>query len=114
MITIYHNNRCSKSRECLGLIQASKIEYKIIEYLKDELSLNQIEKIVNGLEGELKDILRVNEKVLKGIKININDKNQIIQLIKKYRICMQRPIVFNGKYYIICRPPKKVLRYLIK
>jgi arsenate reductase len=112
MITIYHNNRCSKSRECLDLIKKNNINYTVIEYLKNDFNLNHVKQIVNGLEGDLKDLIRINEKVLKDIRINFSDKNQIIELILKYRVCMQRPIIFTGKKYIICRPPDKVLNYL--
>ena len=47
MIVIYHNNRCSKSRLCLDLIKKSNTDYKVIEYLKEELSVNNIKEIVS-------------------------------------------------------------------
>ena len=47
MIIIYHNNRCSKSRKCLNLLKESKTDYKIIEYLKDELSTYAIKDILS-------------------------------------------------------------------
>ena len=94
MITIFHNNRCSKSRECLDLIKKRNINYKVIEYLKDDFNLNHIKQIVDGLEGDLKELIRVKEKVLKGISINFNDKGQIVELIYKYKVCMQRALFF--------------------
>ena len=47
MIVIYHNNRCSKSRLCLDLIKKSGTDYKVIEYLKEDLSVNNIKEITN-------------------------------------------------------------------
>ena len=112
MIVIYHNNRCSKSRLCLELIKKSNSDYKVIEYLKEDLSLNNIKKIVYGLEGEIKEIIRNNEKEIKKVKIDFTDKDSIIKLIAKYKKCMQRTIVRVNKKFVICRPPEKVLKYI--
>jgi|TARA_Y100000589_G_scaffold265915_1_gene256988 arsenate reductase len=112
MIVIYHNNRCSKSRLCLDLIKKSGSDYKVIEYLKEDLSVNKIKEIVDGLEGDIKDIVRTNEKEIKNVKIDFKNKESIIKLIAKYNICMQRPIIRVNKRFIICRPPEKVLKYI--
>ena len=112
MIVIYHNNRCSKSRLCLDLIKKSNTEYKVIEYLKEDLSVNNLKEIVDGLEGDIKDIVRTNEKEIKNVKINFKDKDSIIKLIVKYKICMQRPIIGVNEKFVICRPPEKVLKYI--
>ena len=69
MIAIYNNQRYSKSRLCLILIKKSNFNYKLIEFLKEKLSLNNIKKKVYRLEEEIKDILRSNEKVIKNLKI---------------------------------------------
>ena len=79
MIVIYHNNRCSKSRLCLDLIKKSNIDYKVIEYLKEGLSVNNIKEIVYGLEGDINDIVRTNEKEIKNVKINFKNKDSIIK-----------------------------------
>ena len=112
MIVIYHNNRCSKSRLCLELIKKSNTDYKVIEYLKEDLSVNNIKEIVYGLEGKINDIVRTNEKETKTIKIDFKNKDSIIKLIAKYNICMQRPIIRVNERFIICRPPEKVLKYI--
>ena len=112
MIVIYHNNRCSKSRLCLDLIKKSNTDYKVIEYLKEDLSVNNIKEIVYGLEGEINDIVRTNEKEIKKVKIDFTNKYSIIKLITEYKICMQRPIVHVNEKFVICRPPEKVLKYI--
>ena len=112
MIIIYHNNRCSKSRQCLDLIKKSNIDYKVIEYLKEDLSENNIKEIVYGLEGKINDIVRTNEKEIKKVKIDFTNKDSIIKLIAKYKICMQRPIISINQKFVICRPPEKVLKYI--
>ena len=112
MIVIYHNNRCSKSKICLELIKKSNTDYKVIEYLKEDLSVNNIKEIVDGLEGVIKDIVRTNEKDIKNVKIDFKNKDSIIKLIAKYNICMQRPIIRVNEKFVICRPPEKVLKYI--
>ena len=112
MIVIYHNNRCLKFRLCLELIKKSNTDYKVIEYLKEDLSVNNIKEIVYGLEGEINDIVRTNEKEIKNIKINFKNKDSIIKLIAKYNICMQRPIIRVNEKFVICRPPEKFLKYI--
>ena len=112
MIEIYHNNRCLKSRQCLDLIKKSNTDYKVIEYLKEDLSVNNIKEIVNGLEGNINDIVRRNQTEIKKVKINFTNKDSIIKLIAKYNICMQRPIIRVNEKFVICRPPEKVLKYI--
>ena len=112
MIVIYHNNRCSKSRLCLDLIKRSNTDYKVIEYLKEDLSVNNIKEIINGLVGKINDIVRTNEKEIQKVKIDFTNKDSIIKLIAKYKKCMQRPIVRVNKKFVICRPPEKVLKYI--
>ena len=112
MIVIYHNSRCSKSRLCLELIKKSNTDYKVIEYLKEDLSVNNIKEIVYGLEGEINDIVRTNEKEIKNININFKNKDSIIKLIAKNNICMQRPIIRVNEKFVICRPPEKFLKYI--
>ena len=112
MIVIYHNNRCSKSRLCLDLIKKSNTDYKVIEYLKEDLSVNNIKEIVYGLEDDIHDIVRRNEKEIKNVKINFKNKDSIIKLIAKHNICMQRPIICVNEKFVICRPQEKVLKYI--
>ena len=112
MIVIYHNNRCSKSRQCLDLIKKSNTDYNVIEYLKEDLSVNNIKEIVYGLEGNINDIVRRNQNEIKKVKIDFANKDSIIKLIAKYKICMQRPIIGVNEKFVICRPPEKVLKYI--
>ena len=112
MIVIYHNNRCSKSRQCLDLIKKSNTDYKVIEYLKEDLTVNSIKEIVYGLEGDINEIVRTNEKEIKKVKIDFTNKERVIKLIAKYKVCLQRPIIHVNKKFVICRPPEKVLNYI--
>ncbi len=112
MITIYHNGKCSKSRHCLSIIQKSDLKFKVIEHLKDQIDMSHIKKIVYGIEGNIEKLVRTNEKEIKDQYIDFTDKDSIINLIFKHKICMQRPIVNIDEKIIICRPPEIVLKYI--
>ena len=56
----------------------------------------------------------MNEKDIKGIKIDFESKEEVVDIISKYKICLQRPIIFVNNKYIICRPPEKVLQFIKK
>jgi len=76
MIVIYHNNRCSKSRLCLELIKKSNTDYKVIEYLKENLGVNNIKEIAKIQLQNLEN--RLNKKNLK-FKITNEAINQLVQ-----------------------------------
>ena len=112
MIRLYHNKKCSKSRACLEIIKKSNIEYTVINYLEDYLSPKDIEELIKGLVNPIEELIRINEPIIKNKVINFNNNKDIINLLSKNKICMQRPIVALGNIYEICRPVDKVLKYL--
>jgi len=111
LIKLYHNNRCAKSRACLDLIIKSGLKFEVFQYLKLELTKKEISLIVDGLVDPIEDLVR-KEPIIKGVKINFSNKREVISLLFKNKICLQRPIIFTGKEYVICRPVEKVLKYL--
>ena len=109
---LYHNAKCSKSRACQKIILDKAIPFTEILYLKEGLSISTLNKIINNLENPLKELVRTNEKVFKSNTIDLENKNAMISFLHKYPVCLQRPIFFDGKKYIICRPPEVILKYL--
>ena len=105
-ITLYHNKNCSKSRMCKKLLEDNKIEFEVIDYLKNPLTKTDIRKILNNLDEDLSEILRDNK--FKNQKISVS---KLADIIFKNPNLMQRPIVFLKKFYI-CRPPEKIFKIL--
>jgi len=109
-IKIYHNPRCSKSRQTLALLEKETTDFKIIEYLKKPLSFDEIKKIVAKLAIKPIDLVRKNEQIWKD---NYKGKEltdvEIIKAMEKNPKLIERPIVINEKHGIIGRPPEKVL-----
>lgn len=114
MIIIYHNPRCSKSREALKILQEKNCEIEIIEYLKTGIEIAQIEKILDLLALKPLDIIRKNETEFKEQNLdatNLLDQDLILAIHKTPKL-LQRPIIINGQKAIIARPPQDVLQIL--
>ncbi|HAT1820341.1 TPA: arsenate reductase (glutaredoxin) [Legionella pneumophila] len=106
-ITIYHNPRCSKSRQALEILKNKGFDPIVIEYLKTPLDLEQLKILRNHLA--LEDLVRTNENVFKELGLSLDNEAQVLDAMVKEPILMQRPIVtFKGKS-VIGRPPEKVL-----
>ena len=105
----YHNPNCSKSRNCLKILEEKSTKFETILYMKNKLTYDEIEEIIDKLHGDLKSIIRNSDKV----KINYEQKNnELIEFILEHPNQLQRPLFFDGKNYIICRPPEKILEFL--
>ena len=110
---IYHNPRCSKSRQTLTLIREKEKEVEIIEYLKNPLTFEDLELILVKLDISPIDLIRNKEEIweeeYKGKKLK---EDEIIQAMVNHPKIMERPIVINGMKAIIGRPPENVLEII--
>lgn len=108
--TIYHNPRCSKSRQTLQLLQENGIEPTIIEYLKDIPSESDIKQVLQHLNMSPADIIRKSEAIFKE---NFKGKNltddEWIKAMVEYPKLIERPIVIKNKKAVLGRPPENVL-----
>ena len=111
-LTIYHNPRCSKSRQTLNIILDKNIKPKVHLYLDIALSKNQIEILLRQLNKTPKEIIRGKEEIYKKLSLEKATDDQIINAIIDNPILLERPIVTNGKKAIIGRPPENVLALL--
>ena len=113
-VTIYHNPRCSKSRQTLELLQSRGIEPEIIEYLKTPPSKSKLKEILKLLGMEPRDLMRKNEDEYKKAKLDNPklSKDDLIAAMVKYPILIERPIVLAKGKAALGRPPEKVLEIL--
>ncbi|SET58255.1 arsenate reductase (glutaredoxin) [Thalassotalea agarivorans] len=109
MLTIYHNPRCSKSRQTLALIEESNTDVTIVEYLKTPLSAEQISELRKQLNCNLIDMMRTKEAEFKeqGLK-GADDATLLAAMVNTPKL-IERPIVSNGNEAVIGRPPENVL-----
>jgi arsenate reductase len=113
-ITIYHNPRCTKSRETLALLKEHGIEPRVIEYLKAAPSALELKGILKKLGLKPRDIIRETEPRYAelGLKDQKVSDDELLALISANPILLQRPIVVNGNKAAIDRPPESVLKIL--
>ncbi|GAA6172764.1 arsenate reductase (glutaredoxin) [Colwellia sp. KU-HH00111] len=110
MLTIYHNPRCSKSRQTLELLQENtKQELTIIEYLKTPLSQETIVQLLKQLNCTPLEMMRVKETEFKEQGLKGADDNTLIAAMAATPKLIERPIVSNGNKAVIGRPPTNAL-----
>lgn len=113
MIEIYHNPRCTKSRETLQLLESKGIAPKVIEYLKDIPTEKELKGILKKLGIKATDLLRKNETIFKELyKGKELSEDEWIKAMIQHPKLIERPIVINGQKAALGRPPEKVLDIL--
>ena len=112
---IYHNSRCSKSRQALELLKSKTKNYKIIKYLEVGIDDNDLEAILNSQDISKDELIRKNEITFKNLNLSKHELNEddIIRLVIANPILLQRPLI--TKYIggllvksVIGRPPEVV------
>ncbi len=106
---LYHNPRCSKSRETLALLEEKGLTFEIIEYLKQPLDSKRVLGLSKMLGSPVSEMVRTGESAYKELDNPPTDERALAQLIASNPILLQRPIVVNGKRAAIGRPPEAVL-----
>lgn len=112
--TIYHNPRCTKSRETLQLLEGKGITPTIIEYLKEPPSAAELKRILGLLKMKPRDLMRRHEDVYAQLKLDdpkLTDAALIKAMIEN-PILIERPIVVTNGKAAIGRPPESVLKIL--
>lgn len=113
---IYHNPRCSKSRQALELLREKGIEPKIIRYLEETPSVSELDDLCSLLGKEPLDITRTGEELFKQLglaKTDQRDRMGWLTILASNPKLIERPIVCSGARAVLGRPPENVLTLLI-
>ena len=113
-VTIYHNPRCSKSRQTLALLREHGIEPEIVEYLKTPPDTATLRTILDELGIEARALLRRGEAAYReeGLADETITDDEILDAMLRHPILIERPIVRAGGRARIGRPPEAVLEIL--
>jgi arsenate reductase (glutaredoxin) len=114
MVTIYHNPRCSKSRQTLALIEASGITPDIVLYLEATPDAATLKSLLAKLGISARDLLRKGEDDYKDNNLaapGLSD-DELINAMVSHPKLIERPIVVNGDKAVLGRPPENVLSIL--
>jgi arsenate reductase len=111
---IYHNPRCSKSRETLQILEDNNLTPAVIEYLDEPPTQQELKTIIEMLGVSARDLLRTGEQIYQDAKLDNDElsEDEIIATICEHPILLQRPIVVSGERAVIGRPPTKVLEII--
>ena len=111
---IFHNPRCSKSRQTLKLLEDNNCEIEIINYLEIDLDVLLIKDTLEKLSLKPRDILRKSEQDYKDNNLKREDfsDNELIDYMIKYPKLIERPIVIKEDKAVLGRPPENVLELI--
>ena len=116
---LYHNKKCSKSRQVKTFLDGKNLIYNIIDYLNEPIDLKILHETIKCLDTNPKNFIRTNEILFKNLKndIQLSDEKNVVDLILKYPSLLQRPIVSKTKnnkiiQSLICRPPELIEKFL--
>jgi len=113
MIKIYHNPRCSKSRQGLAILQNSGKTFEIIKYLDQQLTAKQLTAIIDKLGIKAIDLVRKNEAIWKSdYKGKTLTDTAIIEAMIANPKLIERPIVINKEQAVVGRPPETILNII--
>lgn len=106
---IYHNPRCSKSRQGLAIVQEANVDFEIREYLKEPVSTEELTDIIRKLDIPAIDLVRKNEKDWKeNFKNKDLSEQEVIEAMVSFPKLIERPIFVKGERAVIGRPPEKI------
>jgi len=114
-VTIYHNPRCSKSRQTRGLLDEQGVDYEVVEYLKDTPSIDELTAILLKLGKNPLEVMRTKEALFKELGLSKSDDRPDVEWIKimvDNPKLIERPIVVNGDKAAMGRPPEDVLKII--
>ena len=108
--TIYHNPRCSKSRNTLALLEENGVNPKVVLYLEMPPSAGEIKGLLKKLEMKASELVRRGEDDYKasGLDRDASDEKVVAAMVK-YPKLIERPIVVRGSKAVVGRPPENVL-----
>ena len=113
-VTIFHNPRCSKSRQTLSILEEQGITPEVVLYLETPPDANQLKAILGKLGINARDLLRKGEQEFKdnNLKDPSLTEEQLINFMCEFPKLIERPIVINGEKARIGRPPESVIEIL--
>lgn len=107
---MWHNPRCSKSRQTLQLLRDRGIEPEVYDYLKRPPEIQQISEVLELLGLEAKDLLRKGDSVYAELDLGkVKDPQTLLRAMHENPILIERPILIHDGKAVIGRPPEKVL-----
>jgi len=113
-LTLYHNPRCSKSRNALQLLEERGLNPNIVRYLETPLSAAELHELLRKLGIRARQLLRTGEDEYKALGLNdpeLTDEQLIAAMVSQPKL-IERPILVAGDKAVVGRPPESILEIL--
>ena len=112
-ITIWHNPRCTKSREGLAILEENSCDTEVIKYLDAAVSANDVKELLNMLSLSARELMRTTEAIYKELNLkNETDEEKLIEAMAGNPKLIQRPIIIKDGKAIIGRPKELIGEFL--
>ncbi len=111
---IYHNPRCSKSRQALSLLEDAGVNAQVVKYLETPPSAEELDALLTKLGLEPLDVMRTKDDLFKelGLQGKTFTREEGIRLLAEHPALLERPIVVRGDKAVVARPPERVSEVL--
>ena len=104
-ITIWHNPRCSKSRNAMSLLEEKNIDAKVIKYLDETPSVEEIKNILSLLGMSAQELMRKGEDIYKELNLkDVQDEEALVLAMYENPKLIERPVIVRGNKAVIARP----------
>ena len=108
-VLVWHNPRCSKSRNGIKYLDEKGVEYEIRRYLDNPPTEDEIREVLKKLDMSARELMRTKESIYKELNLKeVDDEEKLIEAMAKYPKLIERPIVINGDKAVVARPESKI------
>ena len=111
--TIWHNPKCSKSRQTLELLEQNGIDAEVVKYLETTPGKEEIKEVLAKLKIPARELMRTKEELYKELNLkDESDEEKLIEAMEQNPRLIERPVVITSKGAVIGRPPEKVIEFI--
>ena len=111
-LIIYHNPRWGKSRGSVSILEKNGIDYEVVEYLKNPISIKELKTLGGKLKLRPKEFIRIKDLATLELKPDMENDEEMYAVIAEYPKILERPIIAKGEKAVIGRPPENVLKLI--
>ena len=113
-ITIWHNPRCSKSRQTLRLLEDNHVTPQVVYYLRTPPTAPELDHVLTAMNMEPRQLMRIKDPLYQELDLDSPSLNrkELLDIMAKHPNLLERPVVISGPRAVLGRPPENVLALL--
>ena len=111
-IEIWHNSRCSKSRNAFNYLKENEIEFEVKEYLKNPPTKEELKEVLEKLNLKPSQLVRKKEAIFKELNLKEASEDELLEAMVENPKLIERPIVINGDRAVVARPLEEIEKVL--